>query len=223
MELEKRYVTYGALRLTGGMAVSGLGVIAFIWAVWTLVSDLLTGEFNKFNITDYLVIILTFVVFGSIIWAGRYMDKKQRWPIFTVELDEEGWIKYIEKEGDNVTMHYSIPPNNIVAVKYKKKYYPKKNKWYVNYVVGFTTRKDKRKIYGFFFYGWILEPKDIKEFDKLAQHLKNLAENNVKAYDIKVPSTTVWYPIDDWDKLEYVKRVNEEHLQKMVSADESGD
>ena len=217
MELEKRYVTYGALRLTGGMAVSGIGVIAFIWAVWTLVNDLLTGEFNKFNITDYLVIILTFVVFGFFIWLGRYMKKKKKWPYYIIERYNNEWLFYqISYDSGSILNKCWIKPDDIIGVvSYKKKYYNKKGEWYIEMQFGIT---DGEKYYGLFFSGWLRDPKDINELDKFIEKLRELGERNRKKINKKIPSSVTWYGVGTYQNSEYAKNVEKEAYQLLIES-----
>jgi len=213
LDLKKEYVTYGALRFTGGMAISGISVIGILFFLYLLYGDIVSGDIYRWNITDHIINIAGFVIFGFLIWAGRYMDKKQKWPTFTLEIDDDYWIHIRENYDGNVVEHNDIPPDKIIGVIYKKKFYKRKNNWYVYIDFGFMH---KGKVYGPFFYGWIVEPKEIREFDKLAEFLKKRADENVKRENIKVPPRAVWYGITSWDQLDDAKKLTEEHLQKLV-------
>lgn len=221
MKMIKRYVVNSRLRLTTGMVVSGIGAIALGWAVFMLLWEYSNGVMERYTSSDYFVRIAGFAIFIFFIWLGRYADKKQEWPDYIIEVYDDGWIHYQLKyrDSDYRIRDCWIPMDKIVGIgKYKKIYYKKKGKWYILLDFGFT---DGEKVYGPFFNGWLIEPKDIKEIDSFVEMLKKLGERNRKKIKIKIPHSVNWYGISTWEESDEAQKIKDER-EKMLEGMKEG-
>ncbi len=216
MKMIKRYVVNSRLRLTTGMVVSGLGAIFLGIFVMLVLWEYQTGYLFHWTVTDYVYTIGGFIIFIFFIWLGRYADKKQQWPDYIIEVYDDGWIHYQLKYRDGAyTINDTwIPMDKIVRIDYyRKKYYEKKKNWYIMLHFGFT---DGEKVYGCFFDGWLLEPKNIDEIEEFVDGIKKRIEENRKRLKMKkVPGPVSWYDISTWEDSDEAQKIKDER-EKML-------
>jgi len=214
MKMVKRYVVNAKLRLTTGMVVSGIGAILLGVLIYLLLTEYQSGYLFHWTSTDYVINISGFAISIFFIWLGRYGDKKQEWPECIIEIYDNGLMHYIMRYKSGSEIYNSwILMDRIVARYYKKKYYKRKKNWYIDSQFGFT---DGNKIYGIFFYGWVKEPRNISEFDRLIEEIDKLIEENKKRLNLKkVPHTVTWYGVSSWEETEEAQKIKEEMRKKL--------
>ena len=114
-------------------------------------------------------------------------------------------------------VYCDIPPNLLVRIKkYKKKYSRHKKNWYIRFIYDFMY---ENKVYSNILYGWLKEPKDIKEFEKYVKYIKDQAEKNTKGKPVKITFSMSGYSVTQWDELDYAKKLKEER-DKLISGDD---
>ncbi len=205
MKVKERYVVYGALRFTWGMAMMLIILSGIVGLIYLIYAGILT-----ITPDDISWIIGFFVIMGLFSLFALYTDKTQKWHHYILEIYDDGWIHYMWKYMDtgDVDLEIYIKEDMLVGIgSYKKKYYPRKGKWYIMFDIGFT---DGEKVYGPFFYGWLEEPKDIKQIDRLVEWIREKGAENVKRLGIKVPKAFAWYDVTTWAESEQAKKMNEE-------------
>ena len=210
MEVKRRYVVHSRHRLTLGIAIIGLGAIGLFFESYLTIIDVVNGDLYTYGISDWALTIFSIVVMIFFVLLGRFTDKKQKWPDYILEIYEDCWVRYQIKyrESESIEDEIYISSDMIVGIdEYKKKYYENKDAWYIQSGFGFT---DGEKVYGPFLTGWLVEPKDIKEFDALMEWLKKKGEENVKRLGIKVPKSFAWYGIGTWEESEKGRKLKEE-------------
>jgi|GEM_PF-6041492 len=211
MEVKRRYVVHSKDRVTAGKAIVGIAVTGLIASfIIILLPDILNGDIYRYDKNTWIITILSIGFFLFLMWFGLYGDKKQKWPDYILEIYENDWLRYqLKYRGSGVVWHdIFIPPDLIVGVgSYKKKYHEKTGRWNIQSDFGFT---DGEKVYGAFLSGWIVEPEDTKEFDKLYEWFRKKGEENVKRLGIKVPKSFAWYGIGTWEESEKGRKLKEE-------------
>ena len=150
---------------------------------------------------------------------GAVAHRLAKWPEFVEELYPDGWIrpKMIYAKNNYEKVYCDIPPDLLVRIKkYRKKYSRRKKNWYIRFVYDFMY---ENKVYSNILYGWLKEPKDIREFEKYVEYINKQIEKNTKGKTIKITFAMSGYSVTQWDELDYANKLKEER-DKLISGDD---
>ena len=213
MKSKMRIVLVAEDRYSPGRIMTAGGIILLI--IQVLFFDLrhyLKGDIQNFysTSTDWGISIIIYSVSVIMIILGIIAHRVAKWPEFVEELYPDGWIrpKLIYPKSGYEEVYCDIPPNLLLRIKkYKKKYSKRRKMWYIRFVYDFMY---ENKVYSNILYGWLKEPKDIKEFEKYVDYIKSRIKENTKGKPLKITLSMSGYDVTQWSELEYAKKIKEE-------------
>jgi len=200
------------------METGGILIILLIFFLFDF-RHILLGDISKYNTADWGTSIFGYVTGFFFIILGAVAHRLAKWPEFVEELYPDGWIrpKMIYAKNNYEKVYCDIPPDLLVRIKkYRKKYSRRKKNWYIRFVYDFMY---ENKVYSNILYGWLKEPKDIREFEKYVEYINKQIEKNTKGKTIKITFAMSGYSVTQWDELDYANKLKEER-DKLISGDD---
>lgn len=192
-----------------GRFVAIVGIIAIIFDFFAFTyPDIVSGEINRYDLQATFFMYFSYGLFLFFIVAGFIGHRMQKWYEYKIELYPDNWMRTILIHPEGFEEPAYIPPDLLCSVsKYKKRYSRRRKNWYIRLSYEFYH---DGKLYGVDFYGWVVAPKDIKEFDDFANLLRELAKENRKRIKGKIPPKILAYGVRTWLNSEYGQKVFEE-------------
>jgi len=215
MNPPKKFVLVGEPAFSWGRIVALTAVFGICLASsLTIIPDSISGKIYRYSLDTWIITIFCAGFFIFLIVGGLVWHRRQQWPEFIIYFYEDRWTRALFKELPRVEDWYGdLPPSLICSVsKYKKKYSKKKKNWYIRLSYNVYYKKD---VYGIDAYGWVKEPKDIKEWDKFVETLRRFAEENRKKKKMKIPPRILWFGLYSWRKLDYAQKLWEEREKQL--------
>ena len=210
MKPKMKVVLIAEDRFSTGRVMFAVGLVLLLVGVFFFdLPALLSGTYKTYSTGDWIATIFGYGVCIFFIVGGIVAQRVAKWPEFVEELYPDGWIrtKLIFTRNGYERVHCDIPPNLLARIKkYKKKYSRFKKNWYIVFAYDFIygDKAYTRKIYG-----WLKEPKDIKEFEKYVEFIRKQVEKNTAGKPVKVTFSMSGYGILQWDELEYAQKLKE--------------
>ena len=194
--------------------VGGVGLlIGFFFADYP---SILNGEIYHYDPQTRGIEIFGYAFFIFLIIVGLIGHKVQKWDEYKIELYPDNWMRNILIHPDGDEEFAYVPPDVVCSVsKYKKRYSRRRKNWYIWLNFEFYH---EGKLYGANFDGWIIEPKNVKEFDEFANLLRRLAQENRKKIKGKIPPKILACGVATWLNSEYGQKVFDER-EKLIKED----
>ena len=197
-------------------AIVGISFIILVFFVITY-PDIKNGEIFKYDLLTAFLVYFAYGLFLFFIVAGLIGHRMQKWYEYKIELYPDNWMRTILIHPEGFEEPAYIPPDLVCSVsKYKRRYSRRRKNWYIRLSYEFYH---DGKLYGVDFYGWVVAPKDIKEFDDFANLLRELAKENRKRIKGKIPPKILAYGVRTWLNSEYGQKVFDER-ESLMEAEE---
>ncbi len=183
----------------------------------TLIPDALNGKIYHYDqqTWEFTFFGIGFFIFMMIL--GAVAHRLSKWPEFVEELYPDGWIRYRVIRGNYTSFESCVPSDLIIRIsKYKKKYSKRRGMWYIRFNFDIFY---ENKAYTAVSYGWLKEPKDLREFEKYVNYIKEQAKKNTEGKQVKITFSNSGYSLDSWNEIDYAKKFREEK-EKLISGDD---
>ncbi len=220
MEPKMKIVLIAEDRYSAGRWITVIGIGLLILFLYMDLSRLLTGNlkvYQKYTTTDWVVFYMSYIVAIVFIVLGIVAHRLSKWPEFVEELYPDGWIRYRVIRGNYTSFESCVPSDLIIRIsKYKKKYSKRRGMWYIRFNFDIFY---ENKAYTAVSYGWLKEPKDLREFEKYVNYIKEQAKKNTEGKQVKITFSNSGYSLDSWNEIDYAKKFREEK-EKLISGDD---